>query len=189
MSIQISEEHYKQAVNAIRQTGSGSVSNLQRHLNWGYACAAACVERMQDEYIVSEMSTQGRREVYPEELHGLWQENQQLKQELTGLKNPWVKFDKPELSPSNNSDCLTSKEVFFELAHNRGTYHGWYIARPVDKSDQYFHEDESENDDVEYEYFFNANVGDELFDEDYVVRWMYVPNEEVIALDQDGKNG
>lgn len=80
MSIQISEEDYKQAVDTVRQTGSGSVSNLQRHLNWGYARAAACVERMQDEYIVSEMSTQGRREVYPEELHGLWQENQQLKE-------------------------------------------------------------------------------------------------------------
>ena len=28
----------------------------------------------------------------------------------------------------------------------------------------------------EYEYFFNANIGDELFDEDYVDFWMYAPS-------------
>lgn len=90
-------------------------------------------------------------------------------------KNPWVYFDKPELNQDEDSDCLTSKEVFFEVSHLCGIYHGWYMARPVDKSDQYFYEEELENDDVEYEYFFNANVGDELFDEDSIARWMYVP--------------
>ena len=91
-------------------------------------------------------------------------------------ENPWVEFGFPELNKDESSDCLTSKEVFFELLNSGGTYHGWYIARPIDKRDQCCCEEEFEDGDVEYEYFFNANVGDELFDEDCIGRWMYVPN-------------
>ena len=91
-------------------------------------------------------------------------------------ENPWVEFGFPELHKDESSDCLTSKEVFFELLNSGGTYHGWYIARPIDKRDQCCCEEEFEDSDVEYEYFFNANVGDELFDEDHISRWMYVPN-------------
>lgn len=91
-------------------------------------------------------------------------------------ENPWVEFGFPELNKDESSDCLTSKEVFFELRNSGGTYHGWYIARPVDKRVQCCCEEEFEDSDVEYEYFFNANVGDELFDEDCISRWMYVPN-------------
>jgi len=91
-------------------------------------------------------------------------------------ESPWVEFGFPELHKDESSDCLTSKEVFFELLNSGGTYHGWYIARPIDKRDQCCCEEEFEDSDVEYEYFFNANVGDELFDEDHISRWMYVPN-------------
>lgn len=94
------------------------------------------------------------------------------------LENQWVKFDKPELFEDDESECLISKEVFFQLSNSSGTYHGWYLARPIDKSDQFFYENEHDSDDIEYEYFFNANVGDELFDEDHISRWMYVPSPE-----------
>ena len=100
-------------------------------------------------------------------------------------ESPWVEFGFPELNKDESSDCLTSKEVFFELSNSGGTYHGWYIARPIDKRDQCCCEEEFEDGDVEYEYFFNANVGDELFDEDHISRWMYVPNVKEQSYDKD----
>ena len=100
-------------------------------------------------------------------------------------ESPWVEFGFPELHKDESSDCLTSKEVFFELRNSGGTYHGWYIARPIDKRDQCCCEEEFEDSDVEYEYFFNADVGDELFDEDHIGRWMYVPNVKEQSHDQD----
>ncbi|NNG80576.1 hypothetical protein HLH16_00945 [Acinetobacter sp. ANC 5378] len=53
---------------------SGSVSNLQRKLYWGYARAAAAIDRMQEEFIVSPMSASGRRDVYPSDIHQLWKD-------------------------------------------------------------------------------------------------------------------
>lgn len=96
------------------------------------------------------------------------------------LVSPWVEFDKPELFEQKDSDCLQSKEVFFELRHSGGTYHGWYIARPSENDDRCcggcaYCECDGDRSDQEYEYFFNANVGDELFDEDDISRWMYTP--------------
>lgn len=89
--------------------------------------------------------------------------------------SPWVIGGFPELEKSENSDCLISKEVFFEMQFSGSTYHGWYIARPVDRPDDEFFDGDEDDEDVEYEYFFNSNVGDELFDEDMISRWMYVP--------------
>lgn len=91
------------------------------------------------------------------------------------LSNQWVdaNFTKPELSkPEDLDDVLTSKQVFFKVRYHGGIYHGWYIARPVE---DHWLDDDTELDDVEYEYFFNANVGDELFSEDSVELWMYCP--------------
>ncbi|ENX57615.1 MULTISPECIES: hypothetical protein [Acinetobacter] len=98
--------------------------------------------------------------------------------------SPWVNAfcEKPELPISkNNEDTLQSKEVFFSISHKGGIYHGWYIARPIEK-ESYCNCDcgcfcnDDEDDETDYEYFFNANVGDELFDEDSVDFWMYKPN-------------
>lgn len=75
----ISEEDYQKAVAVVRKCLSGSVSNLQRKLYWGYGRAASAVDRMQDEFIVSPMSASGRRDVYPEETHELWKELQTAK--------------------------------------------------------------------------------------------------------------
>lgn len=75
----ISEEDYKKAVAVVRKCLSGSVSNLQRKLYWGYGRAASAIDRMQDEFIVSPMSASGRRDVYPEETHELWKELQTAK--------------------------------------------------------------------------------------------------------------
>lgn len=72
----ISEEDYQKAVVVVRKCLSGSVSNLQRKLYWGYGRAASAIDRMQDEFIVSPMSPSGRRDVYPEETHQLWKELQ-----------------------------------------------------------------------------------------------------------------
>lgn len=97
-------------------------------------------------------------------------------------QSPWVQtWDKfPELPlAQNNEDVLTSeKEVFFKLRNMGGIYHGWYMARP--KEDEYpeFGENVDDDIDIEYEYFFNANVGDELFTEDSVECWMYCPQYE-----------
>lgn len=105
------------------------------------------------------------------------------------LSKQWVDANdkKPELFTQNDSDCLQSKEVFFELSHwgqSGAMYHGWYIARPVEKEDRHScHHcdcdvDCEEDEDTEYEYFFSANVGDELFDEDSIKRWMFVPERQ-----------
>ena len=75
----ILEEDYQKAVAVVRKCLSGSVSNLQRKLYWGYECAASAIDRMQDEFIVSPMSASGRRDVYPEETHELWKELQAAK--------------------------------------------------------------------------------------------------------------
>lgn len=75
----ISEEDYQKAVAVVRKCLSGSVSNLQRKLYWGYGRAASAIDRMQDEFIVSPMSASGRRDVYPEETHELWKELQAAK--------------------------------------------------------------------------------------------------------------
>ena len=75
----ISEEDYQKAVAVVRKCLSGSVSNLQRKLYWGYGRAASAIDRMQDEFIVSPMSASGRRDVYPEEIHELWKELQAAK--------------------------------------------------------------------------------------------------------------
>ena len=72
----ISEQDYQKAVAVVMDCSSGSVSNLQRKLYWGYGSAAAAIDRMQDEFIVSSMSASGRRDVYPEETHQLWKELQ-----------------------------------------------------------------------------------------------------------------
>ncbi|MFW1749114.1 DNA translocase FtsK, partial [Acinetobacter guillouiae] len=61
----IKEEDYQKAVAVVRKSLSGSVSNIQRKLNWGYCRAASAVDRMQSEFIVSPMSASGRRDVYP----------------------------------------------------------------------------------------------------------------------------
>lgn len=75
----ISEEDYQKAIAVVRKCLSGSVSNLQRKLYWGYGRAASAIDRMQDEFIVSPMSASGRRDVYPEETHELWKELQAAK--------------------------------------------------------------------------------------------------------------
>ncbi|MFW1749113.1 DNA translocase FtsK, partial [Acinetobacter guillouiae] len=63
--MEIKEEDYQKAVAVVRKSLSGSVSNIQRKLYWGYCRAASAVDRMQSEFIVSPMSASGRRDVYP----------------------------------------------------------------------------------------------------------------------------
>lgn len=75
----ISEENYQKAIAVVWDTSSGSVSNLQRKLHWGYCRAAAAIDRMQKEFIVSPMSASGRRDVYPSDIHQLWKELQAAK--------------------------------------------------------------------------------------------------------------
>lgn len=87
----ISEEDYKKAVAVVRKCLSGSVSNLQRKLYWGYGRAASAIDRMQDEFIVSPMSASGRRDVYPEETHELWKELQTAKAQA--VPN-WIDYEK-----------------------------------------------------------------------------------------------
>ena len=75
----ISEENYQKAIAVVWDTSIGSVSNLQRKLHWGYCRAAAAIDRMQKEFIVSPMSASGRRDVYPSDIHQLWKELQAAK--------------------------------------------------------------------------------------------------------------
>ena len=72
----ISEQDYLKAVAVVWDDSSGSVSNLQRKLLWGYCRAAAAIDRMQEEFIVSPMSASGRRDVYPSSIHQLWKDLQ-----------------------------------------------------------------------------------------------------------------
>ena len=110
-----------------------------------------------------------------------------MKIETLKTKSPWVNafFEKPALPESTDkNETLQSKEVFFSLSYKGGIYHGWYIARPIEKESCCNCDCgcccDDEDDETEYEYFFNANIGDELFGEDSVEFWMYshpLPNE------------
>ena len=93
----ISEEDYQKAVAVVRKCLSGSVSNLQRKLYWGYGRAASAIDRMQDEFIVSPMSASGRRDVYPEETHQLWKELQEAKAQAVPK---WI--NTTEILPTEN---------------------------------------------------------------------------------------
>ena len=75
----ISEQDYQKAVAVVMDCSSGSVSNLQRKLYWGYARAAAAIDRMQEEFIVSPMYPSGRRDVYPSDIHQLWKDHNAVK--------------------------------------------------------------------------------------------------------------
>lgn len=99
----ISEEDYQKAVAVVRKCLSGSVSNLQRKLYWGYGRAASAIDRMQDEFIVSPMSASGRRDVYPEETHELWKELQAARAQAV-----------PEVKPSHTVTltCAQLLEAF-----------------------------------------------------------------------------
>jgi len=92
----ILEEDYQKAVAVVRKCLSGSVSNLQRKLYWGYGRAASAIDRMQDEFIVSPMSASGRRDVYPEEIHELWKELQAAKAQAVPEGFVLVKKELPE---------------------------------------------------------------------------------------------
>ena len=85
---------------------------------------------------------------------------------VLGVGN-WVKtFDAmPQLhEPEEDGRNYSSKELFFTIRD--GIYHGWYIA--CDEVDEDTgHEEEN--------YYFSANIGDELFPVDQVECWMYCP--------------
>ncbi|MCX0337455.1 hypothetical protein NVT85_11900 [Acinetobacter radioresistens] len=105
----ISEEDYQKAIAVVRKCLSGSVSNLQRKLYWGYGRAASAIDRMQDEFIVSPMSASGRRDVYPEETHELWKELQAAKAQAVPEGYQLVKKPRP-LVGNNNVDFSQAPE-------------------------------------------------------------------------------
>jgi DNA segregation ATPase FtsK/SpoIIIE, S-DNA-T family len=59
------EDKYQMAVALAREYNSGSTSFLQRKMALSYNEAAALIERMEEEGIVSEPNFTGRREVLP----------------------------------------------------------------------------------------------------------------------------
>lgn len=130
----ISEEDYQKAVAVVRKCLSGSVSNLQRKLYWGYGRAASAIDRMQDEFIVSPMSASGRRDVYPEETHELWKELQAAKAQAVPEGFVLVKKVHPDAIVYNQGlglfkECQViygwdGKSKDFKDALNKGFYHG-----------------------------------------------------------------
>lgn len=130
----ISEEDYQKAVAVVRKCLSGSVSNLQRKLYWGYGRAASAIDRMQDEFIVSPMSASGRRDVYPEETHELWKELQAAKAQAVPEGYVLVKKVHPDAIVHNQGlglfkECQViygwdGKSKDFKEALNKGFYHG-----------------------------------------------------------------
>lgn len=130
----ISEEDYQKAVAVVRKCLSGSVSNLQRKLYWGYGRAASAIDRMQDEFIVSPMSAFGRRDVYPEETHELWKELQAAKAQAVPEGYVLVKKVHPDAIVHNQGlglfkECQViygwdGKSKDFKEALNKGFYHG-----------------------------------------------------------------
>ena len=79
----------------------------------------------------------------------------------------------PELLPADADYCPSSKAIFFETYYG-SIFHGSYIQREADADIETDEDIASEN--ITYEYFFNTHDGDELFEEDSVTRWMYVPD-------------
>lgn len=102
----ISEENYQMAVTVVRNHGTGSVSNLQRKMHWGYNQAATAIERMESEFIVGPMSESGRREVFPEQIHELWKEKESLKAHDTEIT--------PEITEALDSEISQLENAFIE---------------------------------------------------------------------------
>lgn len=102
----MSEENYQMAVTVVREHGTGSVSNLQRKMHWGYNQAATAIERMESEFIVGPMSESGRREVFPEQIHELWKEKESLKAHDTEIT--------PGITEALDSEISQLENAFIE---------------------------------------------------------------------------
>ena len=94
---------------------------------------------------------------------------------MTTTPSPWINtvIATPELLHPDADYCPKSKDVFFETYYG-SIFHGSYIQREADADIETDEDIDSEN--ITYEYFFNTHDGDDLFEEDSVTRWMYVPD-------------
>lgn len=126
------EHDYQLAVETVYKINSGSVSALQRNLGWGCVRAAAAVERMEAERVISPMSRSGRREVYPEEMHQLWLENKALRESQKIVveleKGHFVEHDPKELffRVLRASKVLKTKQNWVHVMEIVGC--GWTVA-------------------------------------------------------------
>ena len=94
---------------------------------------------------------------------------------MTTTPSPWINtaIATPTLLPADAASCPSSKAIFFETYYG-SIFHGSYIQREADVDIEIDEDIASEN--ITYEYFFLNHERDELFEEDSITRWMYVPD-------------
>ena len=131
----ISEQDYQKAVAVVMDCLSGSVSNLQRKLYWGYGRAAAAIDRMQEEFIVSPMSASGRRDVYPSDIHQLWKDLNAAKAQAVPYKSCSIKSHEIIINETKNElidgyDIAKEDEYLLESLVYRGVCIGEAQAVP-----------------------------------------------------------
>ena len=130
----ISEQDYQKAVAVVMDCSSGSVSNLQRKLYWGYARAAAAIDRMQEEFIVSPMSASGRRDVYPSDIHQLWKDLNASKAQA--VPEGFGLFDGDTLTYSNGYSINCSFDDEFDCHIFDVSKDGCYIKTGMTQLEQ-----------------------------------------------------
>ena len=99
-----------------------------------------------------------------------------LDAELTAAKQTQITtwIDTTTATPGlllSEERCPTSPEILFQHQHGE-IYHGWYIKKEVDNSMEI---EGLTVENITHQYWFCSNVWDELFSEDEIKRWMYVP--------------
>ncbi|OTG87833.1 hypothetical protein [Acinetobacter sp. ANC 3813] len=99
------------------------------------------------------------------------------------IDNQWIDASEPpELYEQEDGSNDISREIIFKTRYEGGIHHGWYMRREVAEPSnpcECCGEWECENDnerEPEYEYVFVANYGDEVFDEDTVECYAFLPH-------------
>lgn len=103
------------------------------------------------------------------------------------IDNQWIDaFDKPPVFSQEDGSNDVSREIIFKMKFGHGIYHGWYMVRESKEQSQPcmccgdYDCDNQDEQEPEMEGVFVANVGDEVFDEDSVECYAFLPklNEE-----------
>ncbi|WP_427837900.1 DNA translocase FtsK [Acinetobacter baumannii] len=75
-------ELYKSVVDFVRRHNKASTTHIQRAFGLGYNRAAPIMDKLEEDYVVSPMSANGKREVYPEIVAELQQQIKVLTADL-----------------------------------------------------------------------------------------------------------
>lgn len=108
-------ELYKSVVDFVRRHNKASTTHIQRAFGLGYNRAAPIIDKLEEDYVVSPMSANGKREVYPEIVAEL---QQQIKVLTVDLKEAQSDFAYAYKSVTNWTERAYKQREKVELIKN-----------------------------------------------------------------------